>query len=312
MCGIVGYVGPRPALDVVVEGLRRLEYRGYDSAGVAIVDADGALQVAKKAGRIENPGQGARRPGHRRARPAWATRAGPPTARPTTATRTRTPTPPAASPSCTTGSSRTSRELRAELEAAGRRVHRATPTPRRSRTSWPRSCADGATLADAVRAVCRRLHGAFTLVLVDAEHPDVVVAARRNSPLVLGVGDGEMFLGSDVAAFIEFTRDAVEMGQDQVVEITPRRLLDHRLRRQRRRRPALPHRLGPRRRREGRLRLLHAQGDRTSSRAPCADTLRGHLVDGQSCSTSSASTCRSCATSRRCSSSPAARPTTPG
>ncbi|MGZ6778944.1 MAG: glutamine--fructose-6-phosphate transaminase (isomerizing), partial [Mycobacterium sp.] len=79
--------------------------------------------------------------------------------------------------------------------------------------------ADGGSLADALRAVCRRLHGAFTLVLLDAEQPDVVVAARRNSPLVLGVGDGETFLGSDVAAFIEFTRDAVELGQDQIVEI---------------------------------------------------------------------------------------------
>ncbi len=77
-----------------------------------------------------------------------------------------------------------------------------------------------ASLADAVRAVCRQLHGAFTLVLLDRDEPDVVVAARRNSPLVLGVGDGETFLGSDVAAFIEFTREAVELGQDQVVAIT--------------------------------------------------------------------------------------------
>src|SRR5205823_10290432 len=79
--------------------------------------------------------------------------------------------------------------------------------------------AQGGSLADALRAVCRRLHGAFTLVVIDATQPDVVVAARRNSPLVLGVGDGETFLGSDVAAFIEYTRNAVELGQNQIVEI---------------------------------------------------------------------------------------------
>ena len=78
---------------------------------------------------------------------------------------------------------------------------------------------EGGSLGDAVRTVCGQLEGAFTLVFVDREHPDVVVAARRNSPLVIGVGDGEMFLGSDVAAFISYTREAVEMGQDQVVEI---------------------------------------------------------------------------------------------
>jgi glucosamine--fructose-6-phosphate aminotransferase (isomerizing) len=79
----------------------------------------------------------------------------------------------------------------------------------------------GDGLADALRQVCGRLAGAFTLVLVDRDEPGVVVAARRNSPLVVGVGDGEMFVGSDVAAFIAHTRDAVELGQDQIVEIRP-------------------------------------------------------------------------------------------
>ena len=74
-------------------------------------------------------------------------------------------------------------------------------------------------LAEAMRAVCRRLEGAFTLVATHADEPDTLVAARRNSPLVVGVGDGEYFLGSDVAAFIAHTRDALELGQDQVVEI---------------------------------------------------------------------------------------------
>ena len=76
-------------------------------------------------------------------------------------------------------------------------------------------------LAEAMRIVCRRLDGAFTLLAVHADAPGVVVGARRNSPLVVGVGEGENFLGSDVAAFISRTRDAIELGQDQVVEITP-------------------------------------------------------------------------------------------
>src|SRR5437763_2261113 len=120
MCGIVGYVGARPALGIVMDGLRRLEYRGYDSAGA-------------------DPGPG--------------------------------------------------------------------PDP-------------GERLAEAMRRVCRRLDGAFTLLAVDAHAPGVVVGARRNSPLVVGRGTGENYLASDVSAFIEHTREAIELGQDQVVLIT--------------------------------------------------------------------------------------------
>jgi len=79
----------------------------------------------------------------------------------------------------------------------------------------------GVPLAEAMRTVCRRLRGAFTLVAVDSQQPDTVVAARRNSPLVVGVGEGENFVASDVAAFIDHTREAIELGQDQLVTITP-------------------------------------------------------------------------------------------
>jgi glucosamine--fructose-6-phosphate aminotransferase (isomerizing) len=217
VCGIVGYVGDRPALDLIVEGLRRLEYRGYDSAGVAVVD-DGRLQIAKKAGRIENLDKeltkssfsGTTGMGHTR----WATH-GPPTDR-------------NAHPH-TDGSGRVAvihngiienfADLRRELEAQGVDFSSDTDTEVVAHLVARQLAADGGSLADAVRAVCRRLHGAFTLVFIDAEQPDVVVAARRNSPLVLGVGEGETFLGSDVAAFIEHTRDAIELGQNQVVEI---------------------------------------------------------------------------------------------
>src|SRR4051812_23499226 len=218
MCGIVGYVGSRPALEVVVEGLRRLEYRGYDSAGVAIIEGD-RLQVAKKAGRIENLDKeladrtitGTTGIGHTR----WATHGAPNdrNAHPHTGGHGRIAV-------IHNGIIENFAELRAELERSGVEFASETDTETVAHLVAARLAAEGGSLADAVRAVCRRLHGAFTLVLLDAEQPDTVVAARRNSPLVLGVGDGETFLGSDVAAFIEFTRDAVELGQDQVVEIT--------------------------------------------------------------------------------------------
>src|SRR4051794_9027154 len=217
MCGIVGYVGSRSALDVVVEGLRRLEYRGYDSAGVAVIDDD-QLQIAKKAGRIENLDKelatrtiaGSTGMGHTR----WATHGAP---------NDRNAHPHAGGGGriavVHNGIIENFAELRSELEATGVEFDSETDTETVAHLVAAHLDANGGSLGDAVRAVCRRLHGAFTLVLLDAEQPDVVVAARRNSPLVLGVGEGETFLGSDVAAFIEFTRDAVELGQDQVVEI---------------------------------------------------------------------------------------------
>jgi len=217
MCGIVGYVGDRPALDLVVEGLRRLEYRGYDSAGVALVNG-GKLQIAKKAGRIENLDKeladrsfhGTAGMGHTR----WATH-GPPNdhnAHPHTDATGRVAV-------IHNGIIENFAELRHELESIGVEFASDTDTEVVAHLVARRLTERGEPLADAVRAVCRRLHGAFTLLFLDAEQPDVVVGARRNSPLVLGVGDGEAFLGSDVAAFIEHTRDAVELGQNQIVEI---------------------------------------------------------------------------------------------
>jgi glucosamine--fructose-6-phosphate aminotransferase (isomerizing) len=218
VCGIVGYVGSRPALDVVVEGLRRLEYRGYDSAGVAVVD-NGALQVVKKAGRIENldkalaahPVTGSTGMGHTR----WATHGAPndTNAHPHTDASGRIAV-------VHNGIIENFAALRGEIERDGVDFTSETDTEVVAHLIARDLRTNGGTLADAVRTTCRRLHGAFTLVVVDSEHPDRVVAARRNSPLVVGVGTDEMFLGSDVAAFIEFTREAVELGQDQVVEIT--------------------------------------------------------------------------------------------
>jgi len=224
MCGIVGYVGHRPALQVILAGLHRLEYRGYDSAGVAVPDGRGGLAVARAAGpldrleqRLDTVGRdgfaGTAGMGHTR----WATH-GPPTdrnAHPHTDTAGELAV-------VHNGIIENFISLRAELEAGGVELASDTDTEIVAHLVAA-ACADGPTagdLAASVRAVCGRLEGAFTLLLTHAQQPDMIVAARRSSPLVLGIGDGETFLASDVAAFIEHTRDAVELGQDQVVTIT--------------------------------------------------------------------------------------------
>ncbi len=218
MCGIIGYVGPRRAQAVVIDGLRRMEYRGYDSAGVAIL-SDGDLHVRKKSGKLANlvaeveasplPESGIGI-GHTR----WATHGGPTdaNAHPHRATNGRIAL-------VHNGIIENFAALRAEATDAGAEFSSETDTEVAAQLLG-QEVARGTDLTEAMRRVVRRLEGAFTLVAVDAEVPDRVVAARRNSPLVVGVGEGEMFLASDVAAFIEFTRYAVELGQDEVVEIT--------------------------------------------------------------------------------------------
>jgi glucosamine--fructose-6-phosphate aminotransferase (isomerizing) len=218
MCGIVGYVGEKQALQVVVDGLRRLEYRGYDSAGVAVV-SDGVLDTRKKAGKLANletllgsdplP-QSTIGIGHTR----WATHGG--------------PTDANAHPHVSedgkvavihNGIIENFAELRAELTAAGVTLKSETDTEVVAHLLAAVLPETGMDLAEAMRTVCRRLSGAFTLVALHSDIPDVVVGARRNSPLVVGRGEGENFLASDVAAFIAHTRFATELGQDQVVEL---------------------------------------------------------------------------------------------
>ncbi|GAQ60972.1 glutamine--fructose-6-phosphate transaminase (isomerizing) [Streptomyces scabiei] len=217
MCGIVGYVGAQSALDVVLAGLRRLEYRGYDSAGVAVL-ADGGLAAAKKAGKLVNLEKelvgrplptGSTGVGHTR----WATHGGP------TDTNAHPHLDNAGRVAVVhNGIIENFAALRAELAGRGHDLLSETDTEVVAHLLAEEfsSCDD---LAEAMRLVCRRLEGAFTLVAVHADAPDVVVGARRNSPLVVGVGEGEAFLASDVAAFIAHTRSAIELGQDQVVEL---------------------------------------------------------------------------------------------
>ncbi|HYS39908.1 MAG TPA: glutamine--fructose-6-phosphate transaminase (isomerizing), partial [Pseudonocardiaceae bacterium] len=223
MCGIVGYVGMRPALNVVLDGLRRLEYRGYDSAGVAVVTEHG-LAVEKKAGRLANLEAeldrigragftGTAGMGHTR----WATHGAP-------VDRNSHPHQDISGRLAVVhnGIIENFAALRRELEADGVELVSDTDTETAAHLI-ARAYRVGDTAGDlpaSVRLVCRRLEGAFTLVVTHADEPDQVVAARRSSPLVVGVGDGEHFVASDVAAFIEHTRDAVELGQDQVVVIT--------------------------------------------------------------------------------------------
>ena len=218
MCGIVGYAGPKSAVNVVVDGLRRLEYRGYDSAGVCVV-ADGKLSVAKRAGKLANLERelaehplpvGGLAIGHTR----WATHGGP----------TDTNAHPHVSANgriaaVHNGIIENFVQLRAELAAVGIVPVSQTDTEIAAQLLGL-EVERGVGLTEAMRTVCNRLEGAFTLVAVDAQESDTVVAARRNSPLVVGVGEGENFLASDVAAFIEHTREAIELGQDQVVTIT--------------------------------------------------------------------------------------------
>ncbi|HEX6345439.1 glutamine--fructose-6-phosphate transaminase (isomerizing) [Umezawaea sp.] len=224
MCGIVGYVGHRAALDVVLDGLRRMEYRGYDSAGVAVLDGEGGLTVERKAGRLANlearldeVGRGSfggtAGMGHTR----WATH-GAPVDRNSHPHRDSTGRVAVVH----NGIIENFIALRTELESAGVEMTSDTDSETAAHLV-ARAYAEGETagdLTESVRSVVRRLEGAFTLVVTHADVPDQVVAARRSSPLVVGVGDGEHFVASDVSAFIEHTRQAVELGQDQVVVIT--------------------------------------------------------------------------------------------
>jgi glutamine---fructose-6-phosphate transaminase (isomerizing) len=226
MCGIVGYVGQRPACEVVMDALRRMEYRGYDSSGIALVDGHGKLTVQRRAGRLANL-EGAIKEtaemapeslagttglGHTR----WATHG-----RPTD--RNAHPHRDAAGKIAVVhnGIIENFPALRHELEAAG--VEFASDTDTEVAVHLvAQAYRHGETAGDfaaAVLAVLRRLEGHFTLVFASADEPGTIVAARRSTPLVLGIGDGEMFVGSDVAAFIEHTRNAVELGQDQAVVI---------------------------------------------------------------------------------------------
>ena len=220
MCGIVGYVGPRESLDILMGGLARLEYRGYDSAGVAVIDDEGQIETRKRAGKLKVLREDLERHpladghtgiGHTR----WATHGG--------------PTDANAHPHLAddgklavihNGIIENFAELKAELVELGYTFHSETDTEVAA-VMIGHVYREVGSLEQAFRAVVRRLDGAFTLLAVHANEPGLVVGARLNSPLVIGLGEGENFLGSDVAAFVEYTPRALAVGQEQIVLVRP-------------------------------------------------------------------------------------------
>ncbi|WP_193103351.1 glutamine--fructose-6-phosphate transaminase (isomerizing) [Brachybacterium sp. FME24] len=225
MCGIVGYAGPQASgpssrpVDVALQGLARLEYRGYDSAGVAVIDGD-SVSVTKRAGKLANLREaldgdtettGRVSIAHTR----WATHGG--------------PTDANAHPHLGgrdgelavvhNGIIENFANLRAELEGQGYSFTSETDSEAAAHLV-AREMEQTGDLTEAMRRAAASLDGAFTLLAVHRDAPDTVVAARRNSPLVVGLGEGENFLGSDVAAFVDSTKEALEIGQDQVVTVT--------------------------------------------------------------------------------------------
>ena len=220
MCGIVGYTGNNSALSPVIEGLRKLEYRGYDSAGIALPIAIGKpLFIEKRAGKLKKLEDAlAKTPdaksgiGHTR----WATHGG--------------PTDTNAHPHLDNegklalihnGIIENYVQLRSQLEKRGHKFKSETDTESVVHLLSDARKENNGDLAAAMRQVCQQLKGSFTLLAIHSDNPSHIVGARRNSPLVVGVGNGENFLASDVAAFIAHTKTALELGQDEVVEITP-------------------------------------------------------------------------------------------
>ena len=215
----MGYTGPQSALTPIVEGLRRLEYRGYDSAGIAL-GTNNSLFVEKRAGKLANleAALPANLPtvhsgiGHTR----WATHGG--------------PTDRNAHPHLDNegklavihnGIIENYTELKALLEKRGHTFSSETDTESVAHLLSDLRKEHGGDLAAAMRAAVSQLRGSFTLLAIHADDPQTIVGVRRNSPLVAGIGTGENFLASDVAAFIDYTKRAVELGQDEVVTITP-------------------------------------------------------------------------------------------
>lgn len=217
MCGIVGYVGPRQAVDVLLPGLSRLEYRGYDSAGVALVRPD-SMDVIKTTGRMadlielvdrEAPAPAVAGVGHTR----WATHGAPNTIN--------------AHPHLDddgdvvvvhNGIIENWRQLKQELTTAGHRFVSDTDTEVVANLLG--QMAD-LPLVEAVRQVMLRAEGALALAVMRRGEPGVIVGARRGSPLVVGRGDGENFLASDIPAFLEHTREMIIVDDDRIVEVRP-------------------------------------------------------------------------------------------
>jgi glucosamine--fructose-6-phosphate aminotransferase (isomerizing) len=221
VCGIVGYTGPREAGPILMEGLRRLEYRGYDSAGIALVDDQGELFVEKRAGKLGNLRTAiAERTPHAAvglAHTRWATHG--------------RPNDVNAHPQmdCTgritvihNGIIENFQELRDGLEARGHRLVSETDTEAIAHLIEEAYAGD---VADAARAALRQLEGAYALAIMHRDESDRIVGARKDVPLIVGIGDGESFLASDVAAILGDTRRVIFLEEGDVADLTPDRVV---------------------------------------------------------------------------------------
>ncbi len=224
MCGIVGYVGTRPALDILLCGLRRLEYRGYDSAGYALQYND-SLVIRKCVGRVSelaalDPGEGAAATAgiaHTR----WATHGEPSTenAHPHTDSSGRIAL-------VHNGIIENYKSLKVKLEALGEVFESETDTEVLTKLIGREMKASG-DLLTAVKKALTIVRGAYGIAVVSADQPSTLVAARYGSPLVVGIGDGENIVASDVAAIVAHTRDVVYLEEGELVEITTRGVHSH-------------------------------------------------------------------------------------
>ncbi|GAC1667010.1 MAG: glutamine--fructose-6-phosphate transaminase (isomerizing) [Candidatus Acidiferrum sp.] len=227
MCGIVGYIGPKKVVPVIIEGLRKLEYRGYDSAGIAVVTKEGKLEVRRAPGKLRNleeviaksPIEGSYGIGHTR----WATHG--------------RPTEENAHPhrDCSgqivvvhNGIIENYLELKEQLQSEGHKFVTETDTEIVAHLVEKNS-ADGAPLEEAVRLSLREMRGIYALVLLSAQDPHKIVAARLGPPSVIGIGDGEYFVASDIPALLEHTRDIFFLADGDIAVLTAKgvRVMNH-------------------------------------------------------------------------------------
>ena len=216
MCGIIGYIGSKPVVPVLIEGLRRMEYRGYDSAGVALVSPEG-IALRRSAGKLVNlentirtePVDGVYGLGHTR----WATHG--------------RPTEENAHPhrDCTgkivvvhNGIIENYLELKHELQQQGHEFKTETDTEIVAHLVEREMKTDG--LENAVRRALKVMRGMFAIVLVSVEDPEKIVAVRNGPPIVVGLGDNEFFVASDIPAILSHTRDVVFLGDEEMAIIT--------------------------------------------------------------------------------------------
>src|SRR3989440_2469232 len=217
MCGIVGYVGNKQVVPLIIDGLRKLEYRGYDSAGIAVVDENRNLKIERAEGKLRNledalrqhPIDGTYGVGHTR----WATHG--------------RPTEENAHPhrDCTgkivvvhNGIIENYLDLKHELQAQGHTFVTETDTEIVAHLVEREMKADG--LENAVRRALMLMRGLFALVLISADDPEKIVTVRNGPPIVVGLGDGEFFVASDIPAILSHTRDVVFLGDEEMAIIT--------------------------------------------------------------------------------------------